>query len=306
MRISLVLVCMLGISSAAAPAVGQVRIPEDCRETLPTETEVRMRVQGKPDAEVASTLRAMASVDAIQKTLGAVVRSRSQMDLSSEHGSSNGSHAESRFMQKMTSQAGGLVALSVVSESIADEIATLKARAVVCIPRDPSLLRETVTVGAFLSSRNEPLIDGVNALQAAFSSSKSFVITTERDAADWMIEGKINEVDVRTVNNAPGIAVSGKPSILGDGQVSEVQRIRVNLTVVARRDDGMEISHTLNEFRNVPANRDALDAINLYLPGLLKKAAEELHGKLLAARPGSGAVASGTAPANVNPTKPTW
>jgi len=305
-RLLLMLASTLCAATAAAPAVGQVRIPQDCRETLPTEISVQMRVQGRTDAEIAATLRTKASVDAIQKTLGTMVKSRAQIDLSAEHGSASGSRTESRFMQRMTAQAGGLVSLTVASEVIGADVATLTGSALVCIPRDPSMLRETVTVTKFLSSRDEPLSDGVNALQAVFSTSNSFVITTEQDVADWVIDGKIDEVDVRPVNNSPGSALSAKPSIIGDDQVNDVQRIRVNLTVMAHRDDGTVITQTLNEFRNVPSNRDPLDAINLYVPGLLKKAAEDLHAKLLAARPGAPPAHGGGAPAGVNPAKPTW
>jgi hypothetical protein len=182
----------------------------------------------------------------------------------------------------MLSQASGLVALQVIDETMTPDDGFLHATATVCVPRDPAALRESVSVSGFLSSRGDPLQDGVSALREAFSTSASFVVTDDTDAADWIIDGRIDGIDVRPVV-ATGAALSTRPPIVGSAPIS-IERLQVTGHFDARNPDGRTISTSFDEVRNIPQGHDATDALDRWVPELLGKASTDLAARLVALR----------------------
>ena len=281
----------------------------DCRKIVPTTISVRDDMRpGEAFAIVRDRALERASQQAVADVVGVTLRSQRSMEAKVVN-----DQVDERFQQRAMSQSKGLVRYKVTSERTEDSgdvrtvVVTVDAK--VCLPKSPDLLKEVVFLGPTLSSRGDQLVEFRDALAQVFSKSPSFILAgNDPDGFhDVVITGRINEVEIRALANGPGTNLSGRPSVMGDGQApTNFQRMRVNVTVEARRDDGTAVSHTADEFRNVTAERDRLDAINLYVPGILKKVAEDLHSKLLATRPGAGPVSGGPAPAGVNPAKPTW
>jgi hypothetical protein len=231
---------------------------------LPAEVSVQLKPEGRSDAAVRTALRTAASLEAVQQTLGSRVRSRSTSDISSERATGTQNKTASRFSQRIASQADGLVSLQVIEEAVATDGAVLRAKALVCIPRDPSALRETVSVGSLLSSRGEMLDDGVSALRQVFSNSGSFVLTDSAEEADWIIEGRIASVDVRAVVTA-ATAFSTKSPIVGTAPPS-FQRLQVTGLIDARNEAGRHVTAAFDETRNIAQSQDAADILNQWAP----------------------------------------
>lgn len=280
----LVLAALIPLIVAGAARGQTVRIPEDCRETLPADITVHLKPEGRSEAEIRGALRTLASVEAIQQVTGTRVRARSAIDLNSEHQTGSDARSDSHFVQRLSAQATGLVAITVLDEKIEIDESTLRAKALVCIPRDPASLKETVDVGVFLSSRGEPLADGISALRDTFSRSRSFALTEDVDGADWVIDGRIDSVDVRAVT-ATRSALSTQPSIVGSAPIG-LQRLQVTGRLDARNPDGRTMSAAFNEIRNIPEGSNAGDALNQWVPELLHKASGDLEARLAALRVG--------------------
>lgn len=274
-----------------------IRIPEDCRETLPADVTVHLKPEGRSDEAVRSALRTAASVEAIQQTTGTRVRNRAAIDLRADHGSGSPASSEARFTQRMTSQASGLVSLQVMDETVHQDDASLHGKAVVCIPRDPAMLRETVSVVGFLSSRGEPLEDGVSALRSTFSASRSFVLSDVEDA-DWVVDGRINSVDVRD-GTASNPSLSSKTSIAGSNGPTTFKRLQVSGLIEARNSDGHRIAVAFDETRNIAEGIGATDILDQWVPELLRKTSGELEARLIAER-------GGVAPLNQQTKGPKW
>jgi hypothetical protein len=287
--------CVVAAFFSTTLCAQTIRIPQDCRETLSTDVSVHIKPEGRSDAEVRSGLRTAAAAEAIQQTTGERVRSKASIDLKSERGTGVSTKIDSRFGQRMLSQASGLVALQVIEEAITQEDGFLHATAAVCIPRDPGALKETINVEGFLSSRGEPLQDGLSALRERFSTSRSFVVTEDTDDADWIVEGRIDSVDVRAVV-ASGSSLYTQPSILGSTPIG-LQRLQVTGHIDARNLDGKSISTNFDEIRNIPEGHDARDALNQWVPELLRKASADLEARLVAFRTGAA-----PPPKNAGPT----
>jgi hypothetical protein len=275
-----------------------IRIPEDCREILPAEVTVHLKPEGRGDAAVRSALRTAASVEAIQQTSGTRVRNRAAIDLQSERSSGSPAKSESRFTQRMTSQASGLVSLQVLDETVQSDSASLHGKAVVCIPRDSAMLKETISVVGFLSSRGEPLEDGVSALRSIFSASRAFALSDDVEETDWLVDGRIDSVDVRdaTVNN---VSLSGKPSIAGSNGPANFKRLQVTGRIEAKSSDGHRIAVAFDETRNVAEGVSPTDVLNQWVPELLRKSSGDLEARLVADR-------GGAAPSTQQHKGPTW
>jgi hypothetical protein len=270
MKFFATLVTAAGLIAASASAQ-TIRIPQDCRETLPAEVTVHLKPEDRSDAAIRGALRMAASLEAIQQTTGARIKSKSSLDLNSDRGTETGNKVSARFSQRMQSQAAGLVALTVLDEEVTPEQASLHAQASVCIPRDPAALKDTVHVDAFLSSRGEALTDGIAALKDVFSASRSFAMSDESEDADWVLSGRIDSVDVRPVT----------------GTSIAFQRLQVSGQVEARNADGHVVTVKFDESRNIAVTRQAIDALNEWIPQLLSTASHDMEQRLVAERTGT-------------------
>jgi hypothetical protein len=297
MRRRVVLAATTAAWLAAGPASAQaIRIPEDCREVLPTNVTVHLKPEGRTDAAVRSALRTAASVDAVQQTTGTRVRSQAEIDLESEHKTGVATQAKSRFTQRMVSQASGLVALTVLEEVVGSDQASLHASAAVCIPKDPAAVKETVVIVGFLSSRGEALQDGLSALNDIFSASRSFSVTDDQESVDWTIDGRIDDVDVRDI-----AGVQRTTQLLlrpGETGTTGFRRLQVAGHLDARNSDGRHVTLKFEQTHNVAAARDPLDALKLWVPQLLSDASRDLEARLVSERAG--------APAPERSPEPKW
>ena len=293
--------CIIAAPFGSAQAQG-VRIPDDCREVISTPVQVRLKADGRSEAQLKSALRQLASLEAVQQVNGVIVRSRSEIAMSSER-SAGKTDSASAFQQRIKAQASGLVALTVTDESYDAERAFLKGDARVCIPKDMSSLKDPVYIGTFLSSRGEDLAEGRKIVETVLSSSRSFIAVNDEEDGEWIVRGQIDSVDVHAYEVRE--AAAGNP-LLGIGDKADPgarQRIHVKGSIKASNRDGDLIVQGFDDFRVIAGDRDANDAIELWTPQLIRDAARKLQDAIVARRSGR---LSDPAPKAQSPQSPKW
>jgi hypothetical protein len=206
--------------------------------------------------------------EGIRTIAGVQVQSRSASQVSSTDGEIN-----EKFLERMRAQSSGYGRPEVLKEEVLDSgggsVLRLTVKVTVCVPKNPLLIKQVVSIGPTLNSRGEDLEDFRNIMESIFSSSKKFVLSKrgEGDFADIRVDGNILDYNVteRTINN------------------KLYNRIDVNFALKAEFEkDGSISTHSAQEFTNVLARHDLNSAIDKFMVSTLTTGTQQFHDKLAA------------------------
>ena len=279
----------------------------DCSAILPTKVQVKEEFQNG-ETVVTVRLRALdrASQLAVAEKVGVTMRSQRSSDVTSDN---NGDSL--KFRDRAMAQSKGLVRYKITDESTIDAATAkqivLSIDANVCIPKSPDMLKPVLMFGETLSSRGQDLPLFRDILTSTFSSAQSFIVAgSDQIFRDAVITGRINAVEIKTVENGPNPSLSGKPSVIGGKDPTAYQKLTASVTLQAAYEDGAIISTTTFDTANIAINADPADAITKRMPEFLKKASLELMAKMEANKASQLGGAVTLPPAARKSNKPTW
>ena len=293
----------------ATPHLAFAFSDSDCSAVLQTTVQVKEEFQ-TGETIVTVRLRALdrASQLAVAEKVGVTMRSQRSSDVTSDN---NGDAL--KFRDRAMAQSKGLVRYRIIDESTIDagtaKQIILSIDANVCIPKSPDILKPVIMFGDTLSSRGQELPLFREILTSIFSSTQNFIIAgSDQIFRDAVITGRINTVEIKTVENGPNPSLSGKPSVIGGKDPTAYQKLTASITLQAAYEDGAIISTTTFDTANIAINADPADAITKRMPEFLKKASLELMAKMEANKAsqlgGSNTIKS--TPAGPKSNKPTW
>jgi hypothetical protein len=280
-------VCLLAVMQFLLSVTSRaIDFDHDCARVIDTEVTVSDEVRA---GEATSTARAralmMASQAALTQTIGNRVSAESNYGLQAHN-----KDIDERLLHRIRSQASGFVKQQVTDERVdtqsGREMLFLHAKASVCVPRTPTLVKETARITSARNIKGDETAEFRDALLDAFSASPSLVVTDDpENAVDLEIDARINRIEWA------GTGKSFPPDVPAGGLArppnapTEVQRLTVGVTIHARRtDDNAIATVALNRWKNFPPTADAASVAPAYVRDMLKQAALELQDKITALR----------------------
>lgn len=263
---------------AWGPECGAGDFEASCREVLATEVTTKVAIdRGEPYARARERALQQADREAVSQTVGAWIRARARSELSAE-----GDRYDQRFLSRMREQTAGHVRRRVLGERVeqapSGSYLEVHTSAEVCVPRDPTVLKEVVRTGSFVGEDGAPA-RGLAALAAeVFSRSSGYVLAAEGegDLADVELSGAIESVRVHEIE------VDGRPMMRLD--------LRARLEAENLVDGTREVE-SVEDYAKFAASGDPAGAARRARDRLLLAGMRRLHDRLLAARPGGPAPA---------------
>ena len=249
-------------------SVSAFEIP--CKAEPVTTVEVSdLITKGDSRVKVRQKLLETAVEEGIRTIVGVKVQSRTALQVSSSDGEIN-----EKFLERMRAQSSGYASPEVLKEEILDSggetVLSLRVKVTVCVPKNPALIKQVVSVGSTVNSNGEELDHFRSIIESVISSSNSFVLSNrdDRDFADIRISGDILDYNVtsRIINK------------------KKYNRITVNYALKAEFEkDGSVSTHAAQEFRNVLARIDLDSATDTFMVDTITAGAQQLHDQLVAA-----------------------
>ncbi len=274
------------LTVALSDTAHAVDFDHDCTRVIDTEVTVSDEVRA---GEATSTAHArallMVSQAALTQTIGNRVSAESSYGLQAHN-----KDIDERLLQRIRSQASGFVKQQVIDERIETqsgrEMLFLHAKASVCVPRTPMLVKETARITSARNIKGAEAVEFRDALLDAFSASPSLVVTDDPgNAVDLEIDARIDRIEWT------GTGKSFPPDVPAGGLArppnasTEIQRLTVGVTIHARRtDDNTITTVALDRWKNFPPTADAASVAPAYVRDMLKQAAVELKDKVTALR----------------------
>ena len=255
------------ITFCSIHSVSAFEIP--CKEEPSTTVVVSNTIaKGLSRVKVRRMLLESAVEEGIRSIVGVQIQSKSALQVSSTNGEIN-----EKFLERMRAQSSGYARPEVLKEEIldigGDSVLSLSVKVTVCVPKNPLLIKQVVSIGPTLNSRGEDLEHFRNIMEGVISSSSAFVLSKrgDHDFADIRLSGNILDYNVtqRTIKK------------------KLYNRITVNFALKAEFEkDGSVSTHSAQEYRNVLAQIDVDSAIDKFMVDTLTDGTQQFHDKLAA------------------------
>jgi hypothetical protein len=266
----------------------------ECREVVPViVTLVRACSVGQEDG-VTAQLVAEAATEAVRQVIGVQATSRAVMSAREENGT-----ADEKFRSRIVAQSSGYATVATQAHLISDDNGAHQVKMIfaahVCIPREPSLVRQVVALGPFTSPDGKQDARLKSEIGQIFSSSGGYAVIPESPGdgfSDIVLSGRLESVAITEAANRPTNAGLSGAAAFGNG-VGAGRRIVISGAVLATRtDDGQVVTQAIGDFKVIPAWADVDAAVGDFVAQRFTDAARELHDRLLRTQGGSQALPS--------------
>jgi hypothetical protein len=251
----------------------------DCREVVDTFVSARDEIRsGEPMASVRERVTQMLNTAAIKSGVGETISARTGYQLQSRT-TEAGNKIDERLANRMRSQASGFAKQQIVEEKTlrenGREFLVIDSQAQVCVPKSPALVKEVVRIGQTINIQQNNLPEFHDLLVNVFSTSIAFAVSQpDNPFADYEVRGKLDRINLVELPVPDGEVVGAKRT-----------RISVSVTVEAHGIDTEEIiSSTVSDFKIFTRAGDPETQASDVARAIMRKAADELHNKLLLTR----------------------
>jgi len=164
----------------------------------------------------------------------------------------------------------------------------------VCIPREPQLLPQTVTLPSILSSRGEENERLGAAVARSFTASPGFVLLAASEPAEFadiQLTGRILRLDT-----TPITVTNSQLARIAEGGGPPLQIALSAIITATRQEDGAVFRQVIEETRNIGGNADPRNATEQFVLQQLTAASAALRDQVQRSHAG-GARAAQPSPA---------